>query len=101
MEAPADNYVDALSRLALFADLTHPQLEVLAHSFDEEIFAAAQRVIRQEVTGGPCHKIVAELIAAAQWFIAAINRDPLAVVGRLRPKFEFDPELENKLRVSF
>ena len=33
--------------------------------------------------------------------LAAINRDPLAVVGRLRPKFEFDPELENKFRVSF
>jgi hypothetical protein len=47
VEAPADNYVDALARLSLFADLTRPQLEVLAHSFDEEVFAAGQRVIRQ------------------------------------------------------
>ena len=52
MEAPADNYVDALARLSLFADLTHPQLEALAHSFDEEVFAEGQRVIRQDVTGG-------------------------------------------------
>ena len=58
MEAPADNYVDALARLALFADLTHPQLEMLAHSFDEEVFAAGQRVIRQDVTGGGFYVIL-------------------------------------------
>ena len=58
MEAPADNYVDALSRLALFADLTHPQLEVVAHSFDEEVFAAGQRVIRQDVSGGGFYVIL-------------------------------------------
>ena len=59
MEAPADaTYLDALSRLALFADLTHPQLEGLAHSFDEEVFAAGQRVIRQDVTGGGFYVIL-------------------------------------------
>jgi len=58
MEAPADNYVEALSRLALFADLTHPQLEALAHTFDEEVFAAGQRVIRQDVTGGGFYVIL-------------------------------------------
>jgi hypothetical protein len=56
--------------------------------------------LRQEVTRGYCHGSVVDLIAAAQQFIAAINRDPLAVVDRLWPKFELDPEFEEKLRVS-
>jgi CRP-like cAMP-binding protein len=58
VEAPADNYVAALARLSLFADLTRPQLEVLAHSFDEEVFAAGQRVIRQDVSGGGFYVIL-------------------------------------------
>jgi CRP-like cAMP-binding protein len=58
VEAPAHNYVDALARLSLFADLTRPQLEVLAHSFDEEVFAAGQRVIRQDVSGGGFYVIL-------------------------------------------
>jgi CRP-like cAMP-binding protein len=31
---------------------------VLAHSFDEEVFAAGQRVIRQDVTGGGFYVIL-------------------------------------------
>ena len=58
MEAPAESYVDALARLSLFADLTHPQLEVLAHSFEEEVFGAGQRVLRQDVTGGGVYVIL-------------------------------------------
>jgi CRP-like cAMP-binding protein len=58
VEAPSDNYVDALARLSLFADLTHPQLEVVAHSFEEEVFAPGQRVIRQDVTGGGFYVIL-------------------------------------------
>jgi CRP/FNR family transcriptional regulator, cyclic AMP receptor protein len=49
---PTANYVETLARLSLFADVAHPQLEAIAHSFDEEVFAAGQRVIRQDVTGG-------------------------------------------------
>src|SRR6266480_151115 len=52
VEASAANYVEALARLSLFADVPHPQLEALAHSFDEEVFAEGQRVIRKDVTGG-------------------------------------------------
>jgi CRP-like cAMP-binding protein len=51
VEAAAASYVEALARLSLFADLSHPQLEALAHSFGEEVFAEGQRVIRQGVTG--------------------------------------------------
>src|SRR4029077_12401491 len=42
VDAPTASYVDALARLSLFADLPHPQLEGLAHSFDEGVFAEGQ-----------------------------------------------------------
>ena len=58
VEASAANYVEALARLSLFADVPHPQLEALAHSFDEEVFAEGQRVIRQDVTGGGFYVIL-------------------------------------------
>lgn len=58
MEASAASYVDTLARLSLFADLSHPQLEALAHSFGEEVFAEGQRVIRQDVTGGGFYVIL-------------------------------------------
>jgi CRP-like cAMP-binding protein len=58
VEASTASYVDALARLSLFADLTHPQLEALAHSFGEEVFAEGQRVVRQDVTGGGFYVIL-------------------------------------------
>jgi CRP-like cAMP-binding protein len=58
VEAPATSFVDALARLSLFADLSHPQLEVLAQSFAEEVFAEGQRVVRQDVTGGGFYVIL-------------------------------------------
>jgi CRP-like cAMP-binding protein len=58
LEASTANYVEALARLSLFADVPHPQLEALAHSFDEEVFAEGQRIIRQDVTGGGFYVIL-------------------------------------------
>ena len=58
MDASTAGYVDALARLSLFADLAHPQLEAVAHSFGEEVFAEGQRVIRQDVTGGGFYVIL-------------------------------------------
>jgi CRP/FNR family cyclic AMP-dependent transcriptional regulator len=58
VEAPTASRVDALARLSLFADLTHPQLEALAHSFEEEVFAEGQRVVRQDVSGGGFYVIL-------------------------------------------
>ena len=58
MEAPTASYVEALARLSLFADVSHPQLEALAQSFGEEVFAEGQRVIRQDVTGGGFYVIL-------------------------------------------
>ena len=40
VEAGTDNFVETLARLSLFADLPHPQVEALAHTFTEEVFAA-------------------------------------------------------------
>jgi CRP-like cAMP-binding protein len=58
VEASTASYVEALARLSLFADLRHPQLEALAHSFGEEVFAEGQRVMRQDVTGGGFYVIL-------------------------------------------
>ena len=44
--------VDSLAQLSLFADLTQPQLEEIAHTVDEEMFADGQRVLRQGMSGG-------------------------------------------------
>ncbi|MGH3084850.1 MAG: cyclic nucleotide-binding domain-containing protein [Gaiellaceae bacterium] len=43
--------VDSLGRLALFADLTRPELEALAHTVDEEVFAEGQRILRKGLSG--------------------------------------------------
>jgi CRP-like cAMP-binding protein len=69
VEASAANYVETLARLSLFADVPHPQLEALAHSFEEEVFAEGQRVIRQDITGGGFYVILdgdAKIVIAGQ-----------------------------------
>jgi CRP-like cAMP-binding protein len=58
VEASTVRYVEALARLSLFADVPHPQLEALAQSFDEEVFADGQRVIRQNVSGAGFYLIL-------------------------------------------
>jgi len=44
--------VETLAQLTLFADLTRPQLEEVAHTVGEELFAEGQRVLRQGMQGG-------------------------------------------------
>ena len=61
--------------------------------------------MREDVTRGFCHGSVAQLIAACRAFTCQprpdrLNRDPIALIDRLWPKFELDPEFEEKLRVS-
>jgi CRP-like cAMP-binding protein len=43
--------VERLSQLTLFADLRWPEIESVAHTFDEEVFGPGQRVLRQGLTG--------------------------------------------------
>jgi CPA1 family monovalent cation:H+ antiporter len=56
MAAPAA--IERLAQLALFADLRWPELEAAAHSFDEEVFAEGQRVLRQGISGGAFYVIL-------------------------------------------
>jgi CRP-like cAMP-binding protein len=58
VEAEADKFVETLARLSLFADLPHPQVEALAHTFAEEVFAEGQRVMRQGMAGGGFYVIL-------------------------------------------
>ena len=47
----AGQIVDVLSSLSLFADLSRPQLEATAHSFDEQWFNEGERILRQGFRG--------------------------------------------------
>jgi CRP-like cAMP-binding protein len=42
---------ERLAQLALFADLRWPELEAVAHTLEEEVFAEGQRVLRQGISG--------------------------------------------------
>jgi CRP-like cAMP-binding protein len=53
-----DEIVDILSGLALFADLTRPQLQAVSHTFDEEWFTEGQRILRQGFTGSNFYVIL-------------------------------------------
>jgi CRP-like cAMP-binding protein len=46
-----DDIIDILAQLTLFSDLSRPQLEAVAHTFDEETFPEGQRVSRQGFAG--------------------------------------------------
>jgi CPA1 family monovalent cation:H+ antiporter len=50
--------VEALRRLALFADLSSAQLESVAHRFDEAVFAEGERILRKGLTGGALYVII-------------------------------------------
>ncbi len=47
-----------LSSLTLFADLTRPQLEQVAHKMTEESFPVGQRILRQGFTGSGFYVIL-------------------------------------------
>lgn len=50
--------VESLARLALFADLSHTQIESIAHRFDEAVFAEGERVLRTGLSGGALYVII-------------------------------------------
>ena len=62
--ATQEEIVDALASLALFADLTRPELEGVAHTLEEQYFPKDQRVLRQGISGSAFY-IVLEGEAAA------------------------------------
>ena len=56
--ASSDEIVDHIASFALFADLTTPQLQRIAHMFEEEVFAEGARVRRQGLSGSAFHIIL-------------------------------------------
>jgi potassium-dependent mechanosensitive channel len=58
MDDRSEHVVETLASLSLFGDLSDPELEALAHSFEEEVFAKEQRVLRQDVSGGSFYVIL-------------------------------------------
>lgn len=49
---------ERLAQLALFADLRWPELEAVAHTFEEEVFAEGQRAIRQGISGSAFYVVL-------------------------------------------
>ena len=56
--ASRDEIVDQIAGFALFADLTTPQLQRIAHMFEEELFPEGARVLRQGLSGSAFHVIL-------------------------------------------
>jgi CRP-like cAMP-binding protein len=56
--ATTENVADRLAQLALFSDLTQAQLEEVVQRFDEEVFSAGRRILREGMTGAGLHVIL-------------------------------------------
>ncbi len=56
--ASPEEIVDQIAGFALFADLTTPQLERVAHTFDEQWYAEGERVLRGRLPGSALHIIL-------------------------------------------
>jgi CRP-like cAMP-binding protein len=72
----ADDVVDLLAGMALFADLQRPQLESVAHTFEEEMFSEGERIIRQGFQGSNFYVILAGEAAVR------VDGSDLATLGR-------------------
>ncbi len=63
--------IELLSRLALFADLSAPELEAIAHILEDRRFADGERVLRQGLSGSGFYIILdgeAEIRVAAKGY---------------------------------
>ena len=56
--ASPEEIVDEIAGFALFADLATPQLERVAHTFEEQVYAQGERVLRQGLSGSAFHVIL-------------------------------------------
>jgi CRP-like cAMP-binding protein len=68
--------IDTMASLALFADLSRPQLEAAAHTFEEEWFNQGQRILRQGFSGSNFYVILQGEVAVQ------INGETRATLGR-------------------
>ena len=53
-----ESTVDTLARLTLFADLSRAEVEAVSHSFDEQVFAEGERVLRLGLSGSSVYVIL-------------------------------------------
>lgn len=53
-----EELINTLASLTLFADLSRPQLEAVAHTFEDEYFAEGQRILRQGFSGSNLYIIL-------------------------------------------
>ena len=75
--------VESLSRLSLFADLSRPQLQAIAHEYGDEMFADGQRVLRRGLSGSALY-IVLEGEAVVTRGESELNRvGPGEVIGEI------------------
>ena len=72
-------------------------IQLPAYSPDLNPIEHLWKWMREEVTQNFCHDTLHDLFVACQAFIASINQDPLAMIKRLWPKFELDPDYEKLL----
>jgi CRP-like cAMP-binding protein len=56
--ASRDEIVDTLAGFAMFADLSTPQLQAVAHVFEEAWFPEGERILRQGLTGSGFYVIL-------------------------------------------
>jgi CRP-like cAMP-binding protein len=56
--AGTDQIVDTLAAFTMFADLSRPQLESVAHVFEEAFFPEGQKILRQGLTGSGFYVIL-------------------------------------------
>jgi CRP-like cAMP-binding protein len=68
--------IDSLAGMTLFADLSPPQLEGVAHTFEEEFFDEGTRVLRKNFAGSGFYVII-EGEAAVQ-----LDGKVIATLGR-------------------
>ncbi|HEY7624397.1 MAG TPA: cyclic nucleotide-binding domain-containing protein [Candidatus Limnocylindria bacterium] len=58
MRSAPDDISDTLAGLAIFADLTRPELERVAHTLEERYFAENERVLREGLSGSGFYLIL-------------------------------------------
>ena len=74
--ATREEIVDAMAGMALFADLASPQLQGVAHRFEERFFPEGERILRQGIGGSAFYVI---LDGEAQ---VVVDGTPRATLGR-------------------
>lgn len=50
--------IETLARLALFSEVTRPQLEAIADTYDEALFPEGQRILRKGLSGSGLYVIL-------------------------------------------